>query len=113
MTDHLLNIPKFKIGSNERVLLFDENKAKIIIPELIRLVRISLDRLFDEQKKLNMPLRTLIVARAVNISVILTRFISRLDYEFKDLARDWALLMAELYNVIEPFSHFTRAFWPD
>ena len=109
LSDHLLNIPKYNHGSYKSILLFDETKAKLIINELIRLVSITLNRLYDSKKKLNTSLRAALASRASNISVIITRFISRADYEFKDSKIDWALLLADLYNVVEPFSHLNSS----
>ena len=110
VTDHLLNIPKYGVkstGSYSHLMIFDGLKAKTIILELTKMVNNTLTELYDDSDKMIASRRELIVKRAVNISVILTRFISRVNYEFRELTDpvDWSPMLASLYNTIEDYSH--------
>ena len=52
MTDVLLNVPNYNEKSHATVLLFDEEKAKIIIKELTKFVRLTIKDLLMIQTKL-------------------------------------------------------------
>ena len=103
LTDHILNVPKYRLNVNNKVV---ENNiwresfvlAESVINELSGLIFSSLNQLVDA--KLNKSDRSLLVKRSANISVILIRFISRLI----KLGHDKRLLTEKL-------AHFTAPSW--
>jgi hypothetical protein len=106
ITDHLLNVPK--LGWNKKVFFpVDELTAKSIIEELSRLIWVSLEAIKVDQE---LPRSTLVI-RSVNISVILTRFISRIDSENILTGSECAKSLAHIYNSFIPLARFKTEYF--
>jgi hypothetical protein len=103
LSDHILNIPEFD-NNGKKIFPVNELAADSAISELTRLIGLSLNELNIENFDLNNEKRVKMVNRAVNISVILTRFISRIEYENVLNGKECAIALANLYNIIQPFS---------
>jgi hypothetical protein len=108
-TDHLLNVPKydeFDSDSMKFMIRYEPGIIKDVCECMIRLVLLSLNALREKQHRLNSYGRTKLVSRAANISILLTRFISRVDADERLPAKECAQLLARLYNNILDYADF-------
>lgn len=105
ISDHLLNVPKFD-GQQKVIFPLDEVAARSIIEELSRLIRISLGTIKVKNEQISSEKRKTLIIRAVNVSVILTRFISRIDLENILTGAECAKSLAHIYNLMIPFANF-------
>lgn len=83
---------------------FDENIAEEFYLGLFRLIKITLNNISENFKTaVWKQKKDVLILRAVNMSIILSRFVSKLDYDSVIIGNRAALWLANLYNLIVPF----------
>jgi hypothetical protein len=105
ITDHLLNVPKFEDQHNI-IFPVDELEARSIIYELSRLINASLETIKIRNLQISAEKRKTLIRRAVSLSVILIRFISRIDSVNILTGCECAKYLAQIYNFMIPFASF-------
>ena len=110
VTDHLLNNPTNFLDSyydySSHFWNLDSALAVEIIDAMINLISSSLLSLHEDNlRPLTMERRRALVLRAANISILVTRFISQLDFQKKLHGNFCARKLAQIYDIMHSYSY--------